>query len=298
MENEALGIVAALGSSAAWALGAVLFRKLGDDLSPLPMAFAKAAISSVLLAAVAVPMGIQPMRADVFWVLALSGVLGIGVGDACFFAALRSLGAHLVVLLMMLTPVFTIGLAVVFLNERPDAVAWLGIAITLAGVGLMVVGEAPSESSKCRWSGFGWGIAAVVCTAVATVTSAHAVREVPALDATLVRMGAGMVSLGGFALVAGRTRSWVTELSHLRLGFRLAIAVAVVTFGGFFLSLVALKHASVSVANTLNSLEPLFVLPLAVFVLKERPRATSVLGAVAACAGVAVLCLGGSVTQH
>ena len=61
------------------------------------------------------------------------------------------------------------------------------------------------------------------------------------------------------------------------------------TFGGFWLSLVAIRYADVSIASTLNSTEPLFVLPLAAFFLKERISFRAVLGSVATVAGIALL---------
>ena len=62
------------------------------------------------------------------------------------------------------------------------------------------------------------------------------------------------------------------------------------TFGGFWLSLLALNHVPVATANTLNSLEPVFVLPLAAIFLKEKITLAQIVGTLAALAGVIVLC--------
>ncbi len=70
------------------------------------------------------------------------------------------------------------------------------------------------------------------------------------------------------------------------------VSVCVVTFGGFWLSLVAIKYVDVSIAYTLNSTEPLFILPLAVLILKEKITLRALLGTVVALAGIACLCLG------
>jgi drug/metabolite transporter (DMT)-like permease len=69
-------------------------------------------------------------------------------------------------------------------------------------------------------------------------------------------------------------------------------SIGIITFGGFWLSLVAVKYVDVSIANTLNSTEPLFVLPLAAIFLKEKIAVKTFIGATIATAGVALLCAG------
>jgi len=70
----------------------------------------------------------------------------------------------------------------------------------------------------------------------------------------------------------------------------LIISVAVITFGGFWLSLVAIKYIDVSIANTLNSTEPLFVLPLAVIFLKEKVTLSAIVGTFITVIGIVLLC--------
>ena len=67
------------------------------------------------------------------------------------------------------------------------------------------------------------------------------------------------------------------------------LAVAVVTFGGFWLSLLAIQKVDVTVANTLGSTEPLWVLPLAAFVLKETIKPAVVGGSVLTVLGIILL---------
>ena len=70
-----------------------------------------------------------------------------------------------------------------------------------------------------------------------------------------------------------------------------AISVCVVTFGGFWLSIVAYKYAQLSVASTLTSTEPVFALALAAIFLKERVTPRAVGGTFATVTGVAFLCV-------
>jgi drug/metabolite transporter (DMT)-like permease len=65
--------------------------------------------------------------------------------------------------------------------------------------------------------------------------------------------------------------------------------VLITVFGGFWLSLVALKHLDASIAGTLCSTSPLFILPMVVIILKEKIKPRSILGAVVAVAGIALI---------
>jgi drug/metabolite transporter (DMT)-like permease len=124
---------------------------------------------------------------------------------------------------------------------------------------------------------------------VAVIIAKQALDNTPALDATFVRMLAGAVGVGIWALATGQLTSGLAPLRDAQFLWKLIGAVAVVTFGGFWLSLVAIKYTSVAIANTLNSLEPVFILPLAAFILRERITLSLVLCALATVFGVGLL---------
>jgi drug/metabolite transporter (DMT)-like permease len=66
-------------------------------------------------------------------------------------------------------------------------------------------------------------------------------------------------------------------------------SVGVVTFGGFWLSMLAIANVEVVIANTLNATEPLFVVPLAALLLKERITAAVIFGSVATVCGMVLI---------
>ena len=91
------------------------------------------------------------------------------------------------------------------------------------------------------------------------------------------------------ALAKREFKVWLQPLRQGGLKWRFAIAVAVVTFGGFWLALFAVKRLDVSIANTLLATEPLFALPLSVIWLRERPIALAWSGAAVAFPGALLL---------
>jgi drug/metabolite transporter (DMT)-like permease len=81
----------------------------------------------------------------------------------------------------------------------------------------------------------------------------------------------------------------LSPLRDLQMLKSLTLVVFIGTFGGFWLSLVALKYVDACVATILNSTTPLFVLPLAAISQHERITLKSVAGAIVAVLGVALI---------
>jgi len=291
MHEHLIGVAAALASAASWAAGAILFKPLSQRLSSSAMTLAKQLVSLLLLAGAVLLDGFSWLSASTLALLVLSGLLGIAIGDACFFEALRDLGPVAVVVLLTLGQVLTVILSVLLLGDRPSLIAWAGIALVIAGVVLVIAPKLSGEEQRSGRRGLLFGLLSVVAMSVAMVIAKPALDQTSALQATLVRMAAGAAGMLLFAGTPGRVATWLAPLADGRLLAHFVIAVAVVTFGGFWLSLVAMKYTDLSVANTVASVEPVFALPLAAIVLKERITMKSLTGAVLSTAGVVLLCL-------
>ena len=116
--NAMLGALAALASAASWAVGSILFRKIGDEIEPLAMNLGKGLIGLVLLSGVLLVVGVEPLDSTSLGFLVLSGLIGIALGDTLFFMALVRLEPRLTLLLATGT-----GIAP-FLSILQDFEAW------------------------------------------------------------------------------------------------------------------------------------------------------------------------------
>jgi drug/metabolite transporter (DMT)-like permease len=224
--------------------------------------------------------------------LMLSGLIGIAAGDTFFFAALRLLPMHQLIVLMMLAPGITLIMAILFLGEMPSPIAWLGIALVLTGVSLTLAADLHrSKGSKRAPTGLIFGLLSIVCMGVSVIIAKIGLEAVPALQATFLRMTAGLVGIFVVALAKREIKGWLEPLRRAGLFGRFAVAAVIVTFGGFWLALFSIKRLDVSIANTLLATEPLFALPLSVFWLRERPLALAWSGAAVAFPGALLLAL-------
>jgi len=277
-------------SACSWALGAILWGRLGERLSSFSMNLAKTVFGTVSLGVVLLFAGFEPIPARSIVSLALSGILGIAIGDTFFFLALTRLGPRRASLMGALNPVAIAVAAAAFLGERPTPVAWAGIVATTFGVGWVLWERSPTgPGSENGSSGMRWGLLSVLCTAGAVLLAKVGVASVPTIHATWIRLLAGSAGLALWGASRSELGGWVAPFRRVDLLARVLVVVVVVVFGGFWLSLVALKQIDAAIAGSLNATGPLFILPMSVLFMNEKLSLRAVLGTGIAVGGVALI---------
>lgn len=287
------GELAAIAAAFFWAFSSVVYARLGERIAPLPLNFGKGIVAiAMILVTLALRDRLVPEMApsEAGW-LVLSGVIGIGIGDTAFFTALNHIGPRRALLFDTLAPPLTALLAFFFLQERLPGTAWIGILLTILGVG-WVIGERTTVVSGDRarvWWGVGFGSIAVLAQASGVVISRAVLvdTEIMPLWSSLVRLLAGTLVL---PLAWGMRREsvqWKPMLSLKPLG-AIALASFFGTYLGIWLQQTALKFAPAGIAQTIIATSPLFVLPFSAW-MGERISTRAILGVVVSLVGVALL---------
>jgi len=289
-----LGMGAALASAASWAIGSILFKRIGETVTPFGMTLSKGAVSSLLLGAVLFTTGYGDLPGGALGLLLLSGILGIAVGDTLFFAALQDLGPIGLIVFFMAGQILTALMAVLFLGEMPGPGEWTGIALVLAGIAMVLITQISRDQSRqpTRLRGVMLGFFSMLAMSLSLIIAKPALASVSTMSATFIRMAAGTLGMLLFGMLTGRVREWLNPFSDTKMIGVFVLSVCVVTFGGFWLSLVAIKHVEIAIANALGAAEPLFVIPLAVVFLKERVTLMEIAGTLITVFGVILLCRG------
>ena len=260
----------------------------------MAMTFIKSLLGLLLLAAALCLIGWEPVKSFPLGWLSLSGILGISLGDTFFFAALRRLPAHQLVVLMLLAPVVTLLMALCLLGERPAVISWTGIGLVLGGVSLTFKDRVEiDQETRDRGLGLLFGILSVLAMAGSVIIAKIGLQDVSALEGTFLRLFFGFGGMLVVGLARQKLGTWLVPLNEAGLRWRFLVAVIIVTFGGFWLSLLAIKRLDVSIANTLLATEPVFALPLAVIWLREHPTGAAVAGAIVALCGAGILAFSG-----
>lgn len=287
-----IGCIAALISSAAWAFDPILFKKLGERVSPLAMNLGRCLFGMVYLAVLLLFFGMEPIPGRAFLLLGISGILGIALGDTFFLMGLVRLGPRLSVLMETLCPVVTVILAVLFLKERPSLQVWAGIVLTIGGVKWVLWERTPREKLKENWaSGVKFGALSVTCTSVGIIFAKIGLAEASPIEATIVKLLFGSLGLLMWGVVGFKIKKWVHPFKDTKLIFKLSYAVFIAIGIGLLFSVIALKYADATIAVPLNSTSPLFVLPMVAFMFKEKISLRAVLGAVIAVGGIILIFL-------
>ena len=292
MEDRMFYCGVSLLSACSWAIGAILWRKLGEQLSSYSMNLGKVVIGSCFLGFILLFIGLEPISSRSLVFLGLSGILGIAIGDTFFFLSLMQLGPRRASLMGSLNPVAIAVAAALFLGERPTPGAWIGIVVTTLGVG-WVLWERASAGAVVETSSLGirYGILSVLCTAGAVLLAKVGVASAPTVQAAWIRLLAGVLGLMMWGACRSELGKWLSPFSKGALLAKVAAVVSVVVVGGFWLSIVALKHIDASIAGTLNSTSPLFILPMSMVFMKEKLSFRTVLGTAIAVCGVALILL-------
>ncbi|MFM7423990.1 MAG: EamA family transporter [Elainella sp.] len=318
------GEIAALSAALFWALASLIYARLGQRMPPLWLNLTKSsfAIGLILLTLLLRQNGSPQLSLLSFGLLALSGAIGIGLGDSVFFASLTCLGARRALLLEAIAPPLSACLAALFLSETLKLTAWLGIALTVAGVAWVVVERTPNAPGIAPGQlrrGLLLGLLAALAQAVGAVLSRAALvsTAVSPLWSSLIRLAAGALVLGLWLLGPWLLKPWLPS-AGLR-GFRskapqanvfqdktgqppsplqplasrsfllpLLLASFVGTYLGIWLQQTALKYTATGIAQALTATSPLFIIPIA-RLTGETISLRAILGALLALAGIWLL---------
>ena len=287
---EWIGIMAALGSAASWAFATVVFDRLGKVIPAAGMTFFKGLFSLVLMIIlIFCTGGFDHVGMHDFFFLALSGIVGISIGDTLFFCSLQDLGAKVQVLYFMLGQVVTMFLSFLLLGEILSIREYIGATILLCGIMIVTIGKQVDHPNKMR--GIIGGFASILCFSLSSIMVKVSIADVGVPTATFWRMFFSTVSIMFIGFTSKRFVTWYTPLRQTKTLLLFLLNVVVITYGGFLLSMMAIKHITVSLASVLSATEPVFVLMLAYFINQERVSKREMLGAIITISGLLIIIL-------
>ncbi len=286
------GEIFSLGCALLWAIAVLLFRRSGEELSPVALNAFKGAVGLVLFSLTLVVLG-RPFfpaghGAGDWLTLLGSGALGIGIADSLFFASLNRLGATGSAIVDCVYSPFVVLAAFVYLGEPLHLP--LGLALALMVVAILLgfhqparpalapapAHGAPAETGEPRpasSSGVGivLGIVSMLLMAIGIVVAKPVLNRADVWWATPVRLLGGELVLLLIAAVSPRERRAV--LRAVRPGRHWRYALPSALFGSYLamvLWIAGMKLTLASVAGILNQTSALFVPLFSALFLGEK----------------------------
>lgn len=272
------GILSALLSACSWAFGTITFERIGKVVPYVGITFLKGVFSIMLMIVLVLfTGGLYSIDWWEFSFLSLSGIIGIAIGDSLFFKSLQDLGAKVQVIFFLLGQVLTMILSLLFLGEILTTEQYVGASILLGGVVVTTWGTQTNHPNKSR--GIILGLLSMLCFSISAIMVKAAIADVPVITATFYRILFGTIFTLGYGVASKNFKSWITPLKDKKLCGLFILNVVVITYGGFLLSMAAIKFISVSLASVLSATEPLFVLLLAFILNKDKATKREFIGA-------------------
>lgn len=251
---------------------------------------------------VSVPQAMAIPR-EVLHLYLLSGVLGFGMGDAFLFAAYPRLGSRITLLIQFCGSALTgalgdwIWLGRVLSTENTGAVLLVlgGLAITLQGKG-----SNPVQRSGSFKVGILLAACSAICMGLGTVMSNQAITHGQALSVTVppmaqawLRVSAGM-AMACLLWLGQKSFFPPTEadapLHKTRMPMRVfwlggtMVMGPVIGVSCYQWALVEIGKSAIVLAMAATS--AIFILPMARFLEKDKPKAVEIVGTVLAVAGI------------
>lgn len=301
------GELIAFCTTLSWSIGVFPFtqaaRRFGPDaVNHIRLLFALIMLTAVFAVQHSFSVsGIldQPEVSHWIW-FGLSGIVGLSLGDYFGFTAFAILGTRIGSLFTCFAPGAALLFGFILLGESISLIGIIGIAITAAGV--MYLSLSKEEKERTQNEGYGnftkgvvFGILSAVCQGIGLVFSKKGMSEtqitIDPIHATWIRMLVAAIVLYFITVVRGNFKKINKPvLENRNQGMRYVLAGTL--FGpviGVCFSMYAVSMVNVSIAQTIFSLVPVFVLPLALVLTKEPINTRSVVGAAVAISGVLIL---------
>ena len=219
--------------------------------------------------------------------LALGGI-GYAIQATLFFNALARIPAGMAALLLYLYPALVTAGAVALGRSRLDRATAAGLALSLAGI--MLVLGLPGEPLDAV--GVALGLASACWYTCYILVGEYLLRGVDPLAASAyVTTGAACTFLGAAVLAGGRGLAGATPSAYAA-GVAMAVVGTAVAIAAF---LAGLARVGSAWASIVSSFEPVFTVALGVAVLGDRLGPGKVVGGLAVVAGAVLLpLLGGA----
>ncbi len=288
------GESACLTAALLWAVAVVLFRSPIAAWGPRTANLVKCLLGTVLLALTLPFFGgfssFMTTPGRDLAVIALSGVVGLTIGDTLLFAAVGRLGAHRTLVLGTSAPVFA-GLIAAATGERLSTHQFVGAAVVLVGVVIVVAFGNPEANggTSVAIGGIALALVAALGQGAGVVLAKEGLDTLGAMPATLLRLAAGTGGLLLAAAIGGGLKKANQAFRDRGPMRRMVPAAFLGTYLALLLMMVGVALAPATVAAVLLATSPIFSLVIEAVADRKRPTALSVVGTIVAVIGVSIL---------
>lgn len=273
-----------------WATGFIVARLSAPHVEPLTFLTVRFGIAGLLLASLSLFFRARwPDRRASLHAMAAGALLHGGYLGACYWAVAQGLPAGIAALIAGLQPILTAIFAGKFLGERITMRHWLGLAVALAGVALVLAPKLDLTTTRgiTPVTVFAMVLGAVSITLGSIYQKRH-VTQVDLLPGTAWQYAGGFIIVALGALLGEHFRFDATRDAWIALGW----SVIVLSIGAILLLMALIRHGDVSRVSALIFLVPGVAAVMAWLLFDETLTPIQIAGMLVCALGVLLVTRG------
>ena len=298
-----LGEICSLLSAVFWALAIIIFKKIGDRVSPMVINPVKSTIGLLLFILTYIILDIpltpntQFSNTDLI-TLAISGIIGIGIADIIFLHSLNILGAGISAIVDTVYSPFVIFFAFIILGESLTAIQLFG--------GVLIIGSVLYTSTKIQnipvnrkrfKQGVLYGVGSIAMMALGIVMIKpilNTVSNQPRLQMWIAgyRLISGVLVSSSIMLYANQKENILGALRDRTLWLPLMVSSVLATYLGIAMWVMGMSMTTASISSILNQTATIFIMIFAWIFLGEPLTKRRILSIIVAMFGAYLVFIG------
>ncbi|MDD1795847.1 DMT family transporter [Enterovibrio sp. ZSDZ42] len=286
----------ALAAAFLWGISSLISVTPARHLGSFAYSRWRMASVSIMLSLLALfTGGWATVTSDIWWPMAVSGLIGIFIGDTALFGCMNRIGPRRSGLLYSCHAGFSALLGIWLFGETLQGIRLVGAILVFSGVMIAVFfrqsGNAHQweETKGSLGVAIALGLTAALCQSLGGVIAKPVLTgNVDPIAASAIRMIAAFAAHGILVLLQVRVAQPVNPINWRIFGMVVVngfLAMAV----GMTLIMYALKWGEVGMVALLSSTTPVMVLPLIWLFTKVRPSPSAWIGAALAVTGAGLI---------
>lgn len=295
-----IGELAALGAAVSWTVSALFYGKALQQARPISANIVRLTLTGSILLLFLVILGklafLTGLPSGVVVISAVSGIIGLGLGDTLYMVSLSRIGVARAVPITCVYPLFSLVWGVFFVAEPITWAVVLGAIVIVGGIWFLGQGTRAGEVDTKKKSlviGMVFALLTAIVWSISIAMMDIAVRETPDLDHALAINTMRVIAIAAFLFAA-------SPLLDRKLGFlkvpkktvMALVAGGIVALGlGWFFLAYSFVEIAQSRAVPISSTTPLFSTLASVFLLREKVTARTALGSIMIVVGIFLIFL-------
>ncbi len=267
-----VGIIAAIGASFAWTYACFIWRSQTNKFKPLEINLLKNVLAFLFFLPALFTFDFS-IETQYIFILFISGILGIGLGDSFYLKSLKLIGTRKTLSIEALSPIIAAFSGGLFINENLPMKSWIGILIVTLSLVIIIKKQiylidenSNLISQSSRPKDFIFALLSVFCAVIAALLSRYVFTqiEISPLHTTELRLLGAISFLILFSNF--KFNFFIKELS-INEKILFFISVLLGTNFGILLQQIVFKKLPIGIGWTLLSTSPIISL---LFTKKEE----------------------------